>query len=149
MKRKVLIILGWVCLWQLLAAVIHNDILMVGPLQVLSALFSMVRQPSFWISIISTMTRIIAGFLAGTMLGILLSWLAYEHSLVREILQPLMLFLKAVPVVSFIVLILIFLLIHFFHPMTLYYIFMILQIQKFLIHLKKDSIRHPLILPPE
>ena len=107
MKRKVLIILGWVCLWQLLAAVIHNDILMVGPLQVLSALFSMVRQPSFWISIISTMTRIIAGFLAGTILGILLSWPAYEHSLVREILQPLMLFLKAVPVVSFIVLILI------------------------------------------
>lgn len=107
MKRKVLIILGWVCLWQLVAAVIHNNVLMVGPLQVLSALFSMVQQSSFWISILSTMLRIISGFLVGTLLGIVLSWLAYEHSLIREILQPMMLFLKAVPVASFIVLILI------------------------------------------
>ena len=107
MKRKVLIILGWICLWQILASVIHNDILMVGPLQVVSALFSMVQETSFWISVIATMSRIIAGFLLGTLAGVLLAWLAYEHELIRDILQPAMLFLKAVPVVSFIVLILI------------------------------------------
>ncbi len=107
MKRKVLIILGWVCLWQLLAAAVHNNVLMVGPLQVLSALFSMIQQSLFWISILATMLRIISGFLVGTLLAAVLSWLAYEHTLVREILQPLMLFLKAVPVASFIVLILI------------------------------------------
>ena len=107
MKRKVLIILGWICLWQILAAVIHNDILMVGPLQVLSALFHMAAEPSFWISVAATMSRIIAGFLLGTLAGVLLAWLAYEHDLIRDILQPAMLFLKAVPVVSFIVLILI------------------------------------------
>lgn len=107
MKRKALIILGWICLWQILAAVIHNDILIVGPFQVLSALFHMVQQPSFWLSVAVSMSRIVGGFLAGTVLGILLAWLAYERKIIREILQPLMLFLKAVPVVSFIVLILI------------------------------------------
>ena len=107
MKRKVLIILGWICLWQILAAVIHNEILMVGPLQVLSALFRMVQEPSFWLSIAATMSRIIGGFLAGCVLGIVLAWLAYENDLISDILQPMMLFLKAVPVVSFIVLILI------------------------------------------
>lgn len=73
MKRKVLIILGWICLWQILAAVIHNDILMVGPLQVLSALFHMAAEPSFWISVAATMSRIIAGFLLGTLAGVLLA----------------------------------------------------------------------------
>ncbi len=107
MKKKVLIILGWILIWQLGAILVNNKILLVGPLQVLSALFFMVQKVSFWTSLFFTMSRIILGTFTGMVLGVILAWASYQKPLIRDILQPVVLFLKAVPVVSFIVLILI------------------------------------------
>ena len=107
MKKKVLIILGWILIWQLGAILVNNKILLVGPLQVLSALFFMVQKVSFWTSLFFTMSRIILGTFTGMVLGVILAWASYQKPLIRDILQPVILFLKAVPVVSFIVLILI------------------------------------------
>ncbi len=107
MKKKVLIILGWILIWQLGAILVNNKILLVGPLQVLSALFFMVQKVSFWTSLFFTMSRIILGTFTGMVLGVILAWASYQKPLIRDILQPAVLFLKAVPVVSFIVLILI------------------------------------------
>lgn len=107
MKKKVLIILGWILVWQIGAILVNNKILLVGPLQVLSALFFMLQKSAFWTSLTFTMSRIILGTIAGMLSGILFAWISYQKPLIKDILQPVVLFLKAVPVVSFIVLILI------------------------------------------
>ena len=106
-KRKVLIIAFWLVLWQALAMAVHNDILIVGPLQTMQALFALIQTADFWLSIASTWLRITAGVILGSALGILLAYVSYRKQAVRELLSPVIAAMKAVPVASFVILIMI------------------------------------------
>ena len=44
MKKKILIIILWLFIWQFLSFVIHNSILLVGPVETFRALGEMVRR---------------------------------------------------------------------------------------------------------
>ena len=71
------------------------------------ALLELVRDSSFWASIFSSFARISLGFLGAFVLSILLGCLAYAFPLIRELLEPVMLLIKSVPVASFVILALI------------------------------------------
>ena len=86
---------------------IHNNIIFVGPLDMVKALLELVRDSSFWASIFSSFARISLGFLGAFVLSILLGCLAYAFPLIRELLEPVMLLIKSVPVASFVILALI------------------------------------------
>ena len=73
-SKKVSILLFWLLLWQALALLIHNSILMVGPVETLRSLGAMLQTTMFWQSLAFSFVRIIAGFLIGSALGILLAW---------------------------------------------------------------------------
>lgn len=105
--RKLLIIAFWLLLWQLLALVIHNPILMVGPFETLRTLGALFRTTMFWQSLAFSFVRIIAGFLIGSAVGILLAWGSYRYPFLEELLAPFILALKAVPVASFVIILLI------------------------------------------
>lgn len=105
--RKLLIIAFWLLLWQLLALIIHNPILMVGPFETLRTLGALLRTTMFWQSLAFSFVRIIAGFLIGSAVGILLSWGSYRYPFLEELLAPFILALKAVPVASFVIILLI------------------------------------------
>ena len=105
--RKLLIIAFWLLLWQLLALIIHNPILMVGPFETLRTLGALLRTTMFWQSLAFSFVRIIAGFLIGSAVGILLAWGSYRRPFLEEILAPFILALKAVPVASFVIILLI------------------------------------------
>ncbi len=105
--RKLLIIAFWLLLWQLLALIIHNPILMVGPFETLRTLGALLRTTMFWQSLAFSFVRIIAGFLIGSVAGILLAWGSYRYPFLEELLAPFILALKAVPVASFVIILLI------------------------------------------
>ena len=105
--RKLLIIAFWLLLWQAMALVIHNPILMVGPVETLCSLWTMLRTTMFWQSLAFSFVRIIAGFLIGSAVGILLAWGSYRRPFLEELLAPFILALKAVPVASFVIILLI------------------------------------------
>lgn len=107
MKRRICIVLAWLALWQLAAVVIHNPILMAGPVETLQALWTLAGTEEFVQSLAFSFLRIVGGFLAGSAAGIVLALLAGERKLLREILAPLVTVLKSVPVASFIILALI------------------------------------------
>lgn len=107
MKRKLLIMAGWLCVWQLLAMLIHNHILLVGPVETVNALVGMLPTGAFWTSVGFSFLKICGGFLLGSAVGIILAAAAYRYSLLHEILTPLVSLLKAVPVASFVILVLI------------------------------------------
>ena len=67
----------------------------------------MAREPEYWCSIGNTMLRILGGFAAGSVLGILSAALSYRFRLIREFLAPAVTIMKAVPVASFVILVLI------------------------------------------
>ncbi len=99
--------LSWLLLWQLLALLVRNPILMVGPAETLRTLGRMLTTLDFWQSLGFSFARIALGFLLGSLLGILLAWWSVRRVLLEKILSPLISVLKAVPVASFVILLLI------------------------------------------
>lgn len=97
----------WLLVWQLGSMAISNQILLVSPLAVFVRLFSLVQTGEFWSSIAFSLLRIAGGFFLGVFIGILLAALSSRFVRVRELIDPLMLTIKTVPVASFIILALI------------------------------------------
>ncbi len=101
------IILFWLILWQVCACLIHNNILLVGPLEVIRALAALLGESDFWLSVATSFAKISIGFLIAFLLGIILGWMAFCLPFLQEFLAPVMIFLKSVPVASFVILALI------------------------------------------
>ena len=106
-QRNILIAAVWLALWCVLDRVISNEILFVGPAAACRALIRLLGTREFYISIASTLTRIAAGFCSGACAGIALAVLSYRFRGISELLKPFFMILKSTPVVSFVILLLI------------------------------------------
>ena len=69
-------------------------------------LLELIWQRAFWQSVLFSVGHIVLGFLISALLGIALAALAYRFSAVRQLLSPLTAAVKAVPVASFVILVL-------------------------------------------
>ena len=105
--KKAGIAVIWLLIWQLLAIIVHNRILLAGPVESLSALMQMAKTSDFTASVISSVVHIVLGIVIGSVLGILLGALSLNFRLLGEFLSPVVTTIKSVPVASFVVLILI------------------------------------------
>ena len=89
--------------WQGAAWALHNPLLLVGPWQVALRLGEMVGEGWFWRSLGATFGRVIGGFLLALVLAVVLSALAARFPLLETLLRPYVAVIRSVPVVSFIV----------------------------------------------
>lgn len=105
--RRTVIIIMWLMVWQIITMCVDNSILLVGPGTTLMVLAEKVAEISFWKSIFGSLLRILAGFLAGWILGLLLAAVSGCSGWVEEALYPVMSLIKTIPVASFVVLFLI------------------------------------------
>ncbi len=105
--RKIVIILGWLLLWQFISIGVGNKILLVGPIETLLTLLKLLTHGEFWGACMGSLLRITLGFVAGMLLGVFLAVKSAKYSWLEEILAPVMTFIKAVPVASFVVIFLI------------------------------------------
>ena len=99
----------WIAVWQLAAMFIHQEILLASPVSVAARLISLLPEPSFWRAVLFSFSRITLGFLLACLCGILLAGLASRFFWAQVLIQPLMGVIKATPVASFIILVLIWL----------------------------------------
>lgn len=108
-KRKIRLwaVILWLLLWELLSRVIGNDILLVSPAEVLSTLGTLVTQGEFWTSSLFTVTRIMGGFILALAAGTGAAVLSCVSVRFREFLEPLVRTVMAIPVASFVILVLI------------------------------------------
>lgn len=102
--RKAACLFFWLLVWELAARRIANTILLVSPLQTLTALWKLATEPSFWSSVLFSFVRITAGFLLALVTGILLAVLSWLCPLIEELISPVLRLIKAIPVASFIIL---------------------------------------------
>lgn len=105
--RTALIVLIWLVIWQALALIINNSILLSGPVDTVKALITLGTTASFYISVGRTVGKVLLGFLIGMCLGTGFSILSYKVKAVREFLAPFVSVIKSIPVVSFIIIALI------------------------------------------
>lgn len=99
--------LFWLTVWQFASQALGQEILLVSPISVLVRLTSLVRTLPFWEAIGFSLSRISIGFLSAAFMGVLLASLSARFHLVKELLSPFILTIKAIPVASFIILALI------------------------------------------
>lgn len=105
--RKTAMILFWLLLWQLVSLAVGNYVLMVGPWETLLRFLSLLGETQFYVTVGMSLLRIGAGFLTGFLAGVFLAACSSRFRLLEEGLAPVMSLLKAIPVASFVVLLLI------------------------------------------
>ena len=98
------VLLFWTVLWALLSRLVGQELLLPSPLAVLKKLFALAGTAAFWLATLRSILRVLAGLLAATLLGVLLSALTEASPLARLLLAPVMTLVKSTPVASFIIL---------------------------------------------
>ena len=93
----------------MVAAWPHGDLLLASPLSALARLWELARTVAFWLTVGRSAGRILGGFLFACTAAVLLAILAAWRQWIRELLAPLVAVIKTVPVVSFIILALVWL----------------------------------------
>lgn len=106
-RIKIWAVVFWLIVWEIMARYIGQEILLVSPVTVLLTFFKLALTPAFWNSILFSFSRIILGFTLALIAGIILAAISSACVYIRELLKPLMAVIKATPVASFIILILI------------------------------------------
>lgn len=105
--KKAGIILFWLMLWELADRLVENRIILVGPVNIVSALIRQLSQNDFWIISGASFSRIAAGFLLSFAIGFILAMGAYRFRLLKDFLEPVMVTLKTIPMISFVIMLLI------------------------------------------
>lgn len=105
--KKALIVLFWLVVWEVLDRAVDNRLVLAGPVRVLEALAEQVAKPDFWLICGASTARIAAGFLLSFSVGLLLALLPYRVAVVRDFIDPVMSLLRTIPVISFIIMLLI------------------------------------------
>ena len=107
MKKTLTITAGivfWLIVWQIVAAAVNSDILLVSPLDVIKRLCGLVITADFWGSILFSAGRIMLGFFLGLVTGTAIAVLSGKFRIVRVIFSPLISVMKSIPVASFTIL---------------------------------------------
>lgn len=97
----------WLVIWQLASMWLDSEILLVSPLQVACRLWQMIGTAVFWKSVFFTLSRIASGFVLAVFAGSILAGFSSRFCRMYELMAPLMLAVKSIPVASFIILALI------------------------------------------
>jgi len=104
---KLWAVIFWLLFWQVLSMHVGQEILLASPLSVLDRLAHLVTRFDFWVSILSSFQRIMIGFFLATFIGVIFAALAARFSFVEQLLEPVILFIRATPVASIVILLLI------------------------------------------
>lgn len=103
----------WLGVWQLGAFAIDlwlegrgNELLLPYPATVAAALVTLAGTGEFWLTVLASLARILAGMAVGTAAGLLLAVLTSFLPLADELLSPAIRVIRATPVASFILLVL-------------------------------------------
>ncbi len=106
-KKNTVILLIWLALWCGLDLFVHNSIMLAGPVETVRALISLLPTGEFWLSILRSAVRIFGGYLTGSAIGMLFAAAGYRFPLFDDFISPFVRVIRAVPVASFVILLLI------------------------------------------
>jgi NitT/TauT family transport system permease protein len=94
----------WLLIWQLTYTYVGRELLVPSPISVFDALIDLLQQVNFWRTVLSSLNRVLLGLILATLLGIVTGVLSGLSSWVYKFLNPFMISVKSTPVLSFIIL---------------------------------------------
>ena len=102
--KYALITLIWLVIWQIAAVKIGEELLFPTPLSVANRLIALGSTSDFYKTIALSLSRILLGMVIGTLIGAIGGTLTAFSRLARVFFAPLLAVVKATPVASFIIL---------------------------------------------
>ena len=99
----------WLLLWHVLSLLVGKAVILPSPFETAKTLFYLLFTLPFWQAVGVTLLRIIGGFLVAVVSGAALAVITHHSRLLRQALAPVLSIIKAAPVASFIILMLIWL----------------------------------------
>ena len=69
--KKIIIVIVWLGIWQILSAIIGLDVLFPSPADTFNELKNLAVTSEFWISVLLSVLRISVGFICDTVAGVL------------------------------------------------------------------------------
>lgn len=110
-KKKILCKIGivflWIIAWQLFSMWVNQPLLLASPIRCARELWKLLPTVAFWQAAGGSVFRILTGFAAGAVCACLLAAIAFRIKIVEEMFAPVVILIKAVPVASFVVMLLI------------------------------------------
>lgn len=108
-KFYILSIMFWICMWQILALSVNQEILLVSPISVLIQVFHMIQIKETWMIMMRSTVGIMVGFSFAFFCGFFLALFSYRFQMVKIWIAPVLFLMKSIPVASFILLLFLFL----------------------------------------
>lgn len=94
----------WLAVWQVAAMCVHSEILIPTPARVLETWANLVATGDFWMACLYSILRILSGFLLSCFVGVALGCICLRLPLLGALFSPLLHVIRATPVISFIIL---------------------------------------------
>ncbi len=107
-NKKIVASAIWIIIWQLVSMIINQPLFLPSPFQTVAALFNIAKTTEFYLSLGSTLLRVLLSLFISSVIGISLGILSARYNLLKIFLEPLVSTIKSVPVISFIILILVY-----------------------------------------
>ena len=104
LSKKILILCFWIGLWELGSLFVNNNLLIPTPFSVFKSLLYLFKESEFWISVFASVLRVLIGVFISILLGVVLGIISGVNELFEEILRPFMIVVKSTPVMSIIIL---------------------------------------------
>lgn len=101
-------LLFWLGVWQAASMILDSQILLVSPIRAAATLFRLMGEKGFYLSVATSVSRILTGFLWACLMAVILSALSARFGWARALMGPFMQAVKATPVASFVILALLF-----------------------------------------
>jgi NitT/TauT family transport system permease protein len=94
----------WLAAWQAASMLVNQPLFMPSPLETFAALGSLAATSLFWLSVGFTLYRVAVGVIVSFVLGVLLAFGASRWMFLEQLLRPVVAAAKATPVMSIIML---------------------------------------------
>lgn len=102
--KTILIALFWLAVWQVASMIVNKPLYMPSPIETFSSLGELALTQGFWLSVAYTFYRVVLGLVISFVLGVLLAFFASKVGVLESLLRPLMATVKSTPVMSVIML---------------------------------------------
>ena len=104
---RIMVAIFWIAIWEIASLLIGKEVYLPSPLNTIKALLTLSITSKFWYSIAMTFIRVVLGFVISCIAGIILGIICGLNRFLYELLNPLVIAIKSTPVMSIIIIALI------------------------------------------
>ncbi len=98
------VIVIWLGIWQVVSLIVNQPLYVPSPYDTFKSLFGLVGTSGFWLSILATFYRVALGLAVSFVLGCSVAYISAHAKAVESFLNPFVTAVKSTPVMSIIIL---------------------------------------------